>query len=188
MDRIFIDKKNGFPYYTTSLQDIEDTQTAFDKLFTHGNMLNGNSVYDKRDSKFAGVLGEIVFKKLYPEYTKELDDLSFDFGFNGSKIDVKCKLRNVPPRKDYEASFFVYQSTSKFNADTYYFMSTTPKFELVWLCGFISKEDMLQHPNKELWLAGDVDTKNNMKFRKDTVCLKYMYLNKVDLNKLPKEF
>jgi hypothetical protein len=175
-----IDKTNKIPYYKVSTKDLKDAKEEFEVRFSESNLVNGKTVYDRKHSRIAGILGEIVFKKIYPNATRS-KDMTYDFDVNGVKVDVKCKYRTVVPRLEYEASFFLYQADEKFNADLYFFMSTIPSFEYVWLCGYMSKKDLLANPHTEIWKQGQIDENNGMTFRQDTICLKYKYLNQVEI-------
>ena len=175
-DNIVFDKHYDFPYYRTGKEDIELLNSIYEKNFAETNKLNNATVYVRRESREVGILGEIVFKKMYPKASVPRD-LSYDFDLPGLRVDVKCKFRAVAPKKDYMASFFEYQGSFKFNADVYYFMSATAKYDKVWLCGYISKDDILNHPHKEIWKKGETDKANGMTFRKNTICIPYMYLS-----------
>jgi len=164
--------------YKTTPEDIKRMYDEYEENFSKSNLLNSKTVYGRKESRLAGVLGEIVFKNMYPDATKP-DDITYDFDYKSFKIDVKCKFRTVVPSLEYEASFFLYQSTKDFNADLYYFMSTKEPYSHVWICGFIHKADILSNPHMQIWRAGDVDRSNGMTFRKDTVCLKYKYLKPI---------
>ncbi len=168
------------PRYKTCPKDLQDAENEFDKRFPKSNLMNSKTVYDRKHSRIAGILGEIVFNKIYPE-AKPSKDLTYDFNWDDFKIDVKCKYRTVVPSLEFEASFFLYQAGEKFNADLYYFMSTVPSMEYVWICGFLSKKGILENPNTQIWKQGMIDENNGMIFREDTICLKYKYLNQVEV-------
>jgi hypothetical protein len=175
-----MDKVNKMPCYKIVPKDLQDAENEFKHRFSETNMMNQKTVYDRKHSRIAGILGEIVFKKIYPEAIRS-KDITYDFDLQGNKVDVKCKYRTVVPRLEYEASFFLYQADEKFNADLYYFMSTIPSFEYVWLCGYASKKEILENPNTEIWKQGEIDENNGMTFKEDTICLKYKYLNQVEI-------
>jgi hypothetical protein len=161
-------------------KDLEDAECEFKHRFSESNLINSKTVYDRKHSRIAGILGEIIFKKMYPNAVKS-KDITYDFDVNGEKVDVKCKYRTVNPKQEFEASFFLYQAGEKFNANLYFFMSTIPSFEYVWLCGYLSKEDILKDPHTEIWKQGQIDENNGMTFKEDTICLKYKYLNRIEL-------
>lgn len=165
--------------YKTTPKDIEEAMSEYEARFEKSNLVNKKTVYDKKESRVAGILGEVVYKALYPEAIKSISDITYDFDYLGKKVDVKCKYRKVKPLPEYEASFFKYQSIASFKADEYYFMSTIHSFEYVWLCGHASKEEMMNNPHMEIWRAGDIDKTNWMRFKEDTICLKYKYLSPI---------
>jgi hypothetical protein len=179
MDNLILDSRNNMYCYLVSDAERELAEEDYQREFSETNLMNSKTVYNRKESRIAGILGEMVFKTLYPEAVKVIQDITYDFDYKNLKIDVKCKIRKVAPTYNFEASFFVYQSTGKFNADTYYFMSTTRDYQKVWICGWGSKDHILNHENMELWKAGTTDTNNGMSFKQDTICLKYKYLNKV---------
>lgn len=183
---ILLDTNNNMLCYEVTADDIAEAEKEFHARFEKSNMMNHRTVYDRKDSRLAGILGEIVFKKIYPDAQKSLKDITYDFSLGELKIDVKCKFRKVAPSPEFQSSFFMYQMSDKFKANTYYFMSTTPSFKYVWLCGYISKRDFLNHPNKEVWKAGQADPSNGMSFREDTLCLKYKYLKALSLSEATK--
>lgn len=169
--------------------EITQSQRMFAELeyksrFEKSNIVNGHTVYNRKRSRLAGILGELVFAELYPDAQKS-KRLGYDFIRDGKRIDVKCKCRNYPPRITDQASVFDYQD--KDQIDIYYFMSTTPQFEKVWLCGWIGKEELLNHMQLERWLPGQVDHDNGMRFRSDTIALKYQYLHPILLGKLVRD-
>ena len=177
-DILYIDKANGIPCYDVTETDMEKVNAIYDEMFPERDIINQNTVYARKHSRIAGILGEVVFENVFPEAVKSTD-ITYDFVLDGQKVDVKCKYRTVVPRYSYEASFFFYQSSNRFNADMYHFMSTILDFSKVWLCGYGTKDEILNNAHMELWKAGETDTNNGMKFRQDTICLKYQYLSKV---------
>lgn len=179
MGSLTFDNQNRMHCYLVDDGERALAEEEYQREFSETNLMNSKTVYNRKESRIAGILGEIVFKTLYPEAVKVTKDITYDFDFKNLKVDVKCKIRKVSPSYEFEASFFLYQTTGKFNADTYYFMSTTRDYQKVWLCGWGSKDLILNHERMELWKAGTVDSNNGMSFKKDTVCLKYKYLHPV---------
>ena len=180
-EKLEYDRNVGMLRYKTTPEDIRKVMDQYNAQFGKSNILNGNTIYNKKESRIAGLLGELVYKILYPEAIKSEQDITYDFDHLGRKVDVKCKYRTVKPNLNFEASFFKYQSSKSFNADEYVFMSTIPSFEYVWLCGHASKDEILNNPHAEIWRAGDTDNSNGMHFKEDTICLKYKYLNQLEL-------
>lgn len=183
MNNLFYDYETKMPCYLTTKNDLNQAEEIFENNFQQSNILNRDTVYDRKESRIAGILGEIVFKNLYGSATAS-KNITYDFQCDNLNVDVKCKLRNVKPKLNFEASFFAYQSTKHFDAEVYYFMSTILPMNKVWLCGFASKKDIMNHAETILWKAGDIDRRNNMEFKRDTVCIPYKYLTKVDINNL----
>jgi len=167
---------NGMMQYTVTDEDKEETKRIFADMYPETNLLNKHTVYAREESRMAGILGEIVFANLHPKAIKSTTDLSYDFLLNDLKIDVKCKYRKRFPLMHFQASVFLYQVGDEFNANFYYFMSTIPTLEHVWLCGGIYKDEMKTHTKSETWRSGETDSSNGMTFRKDTLCLNYSYL------------
>jgi hypothetical protein len=183
MENLIYDRAVNMPCYLTTKEDMAQAEEEFQQRFIHGNILNKSTVYDRKESRLAGILGEIVFRKIYNISTIP-EDLTIDYELGNLKIDVKCKLRKVRPKLDFEASFFAYQSTENYKSNMYYFMSTIMPMEKVWLCGFDTKENIMNHPKKVLWKAGQIDTSNRMEFKKDTICIPYKYLQQVDIQNI----
>lgn len=177
MGSLTFDNQNSMYCYIVDDEERALAEEEYQREFSETNLMNSKTVYNRKESRIAGILGEIVFKALYPEAIKVTKDITYDFDYKGRKVDVKCKIRKVPPSYEFEASFFLYQTSGKFNANMYYFMSTTREYKKVWICGFGSKDHILNHEKMELWKAGTVDGNNGMSFKKDTICLKYKYLN-----------
>lgn len=144
-------------------------------------VLNEKTVYARKSSRLAGIIGEMVFVELYPQAEKS-KDYGYDFLYNGLRVDVKTKCRHCPPRISDQASVFSYQNGKR--TDLLYFMSTTPEFERIWLCGWITITEFLHHPELERWRGGQIDTSNGMKFIADTLSLRYEQLNSIQLKKI----
>lgn len=173
--------KNGFLIYKTSRDQIFEAKEIFSKRFSSSLSLNSKTVYDRMESRLAGIVGEIVYQALFPNAKKTPDrDIPYDFYHDGKKVDVKCKYRTVDPKPSFEASFFAYQMSGKFqNVDKYVFMTTRDDFSIVWICGYISKSEFM---NKSvLWRKGQTDPTNNKTFHEDTLSLYYFQLNKYEL-------
>lgn len=169
--------QNEIEFVEVSYLRRREMERRFDSLHHSSNALNGRTVHRNRFSRMAGLLGEVIFEQLYPN-AKLAKDISFDYLYKGRKIDVKCKLRNHPPRITDDASIFEYQ-LANCTADVYYFMSTTMDFERVWLCGWIRKLDLIQHPKRRVWKKGEMDKKNGKVFGADTLNLSYKFMNRI---------
>ena len=179
--KLYLDKKNNIPCYNVTKKDIKKVEDIYNTMFSKTDKINEKTVYDRKHSRIVGILGEVVFENIYPKAKHSVDDITYDFDLNEEKIDVKCKYRTVIPRLYYEASFFYYQLSDGFNADVYYFMSTIPDYSKVWICGYDTKENIKNSKHMEIWRAGQTDPSNGMKFRKNTVCIKYQYLKQLEI-------
>lgn len=175
--------RNGFLVYKTSLDQIFEAKRIFAERFSSSLSLNGRTVYDRMESRLAGIVGEIVYPSIFPNAQKTPDrDIPYDFYHDGKKIDVKCKYRKVDPRENFEASFFAYQMGNKFKmVDRYVFMSTRDDFSTVWICGYIDKRDFMDRA--VLWRKGQTDPTNHKTFHEDTYSIFYSELNKYELRK-----
>ena len=100
-----LDKTVNMPRYSVSKKDLIETEKEFCNRFPENNLINSKTVYNRKHSRIAGILGEMVFKNIYPEAQKS-NDITYDFDWDGKRIDVKCKYRTVIPSLEYEASFF----------------------------------------------------------------------------------
>ncbi len=156
-------------------------EAEYESHFKNGSALNERTVYARKSSRLAGIIGEMVFVELYPQAEKS-KDYGYDFLYNGLRVDVKTKCRHCPPRISDQASVFSYQNGKR--TDLLYFMSTTPEFERIWLCGWITITEFLHHPELERWRGGQIDTSNGMKFIADTLSLRYEQLNSIQLKKI----
>lgn len=173
--------KNGFWVYKTNQDQIFEAKGIFAERFSSSLSLNGRTVYDRMESRLAGIVGEIVYQALFPTAQKTPNrDIPYDFYYNGEKVDVKCKYRKVDPKNNFEASLFAYQLSGKFQTvDKYVFMSTKDDFSTVWICGYISKKSFMD--KAILWKKGQTDPTNNKTFHEDTFSLFYSQLNKYEL-------
>ncbi len=175
--------KYGFIIYHTTKDEIFYAKDIFAKRFSSSLSLNSRTVYDRMESRLAGIVGEIVYQNLFPEAKQPPDwDISHDFFHENKKVDVKCKFRKVDPKDNFEASFFAYQIKKSFNnIDKYVFMSTKGDFSKVWICGYIDKSDFMNRA--KLWKKGQSDPTNGKLFHEDTYSVFYSQLNKYNLRK-----
>lgn len=172
---------NGFIVYEPDQYLLSSAKAVFENRFNSSCALNSRTVYERMESRLAGIVGESVYQALFPLAKKSPDkDVPFDFYHDGLKIDVKCKFRTVAPKKNFEASFFAYQMGHRFqNVDRYVFMSTMEDFSKVWICGYIDKKDFMSRA--VLWKRGQVDPSNGKVFHEDTYSVFYSQLNKYTL-------
>lgn len=166
-----VDERNGFLVYYTTQDDVALARKIYKDKFLSSSILNSRTVYGREESRVAGILGEIVFGHYLKNGYNFVGggDVPFDFIFNDKKIDVKCKYRTVFPRKDFEASFFSYQGSSRFSQVDYYaFLSTMTDFRKFWFCGYVSKNNWINNPKGRLWKKGETDPSNKKRFDADT--------------------
>jgi len=177
---MFIRYENGMYVIDTELDMLWEMKRRYKELYHFNPVLNNMTQNNKKDSRLAGLLGEVIFERLYPT-AKVSSDRRYDYTYMGWRIDVKCKLRNVPAHLGLEASIYEYQ-LHKSSVDIYYFMSTTPDFNRVWLCGWIGMLEMVNHPKTRHWKKGELDRHNNKRFTADTLNLKYSELRRINLD------
>lgn len=162
---------------------LREMESEYARMYPDQPVLNAHTLVKSPENRKAGILGELVFSKLYPECQKP-EDLRWDFTVSGKRVDVKCKLRNVDPDlSKHQASVYLYQTTNRM-VDLYYFMSTVPTFRVIWLCGYISRQELLSHPKRRVWNKGDVSPSNGMVYKDNTVDIDYQHIKRVDINKL----
>lgn len=183
MDNFFFDNRVGYLCYVPTQGDIVKAEKLFQSSYKN-NSLNSKTVYDRKESRIAGLLGEIAFSHYYEgrcDYVGK-GNVPYDFVVHGDNrhsvnVDVKCKYRRVQPKPNFEASIYNYQCGNFFkDVDYYAFLSTSGSYEKVWFCGMINKTDLLCNPNTILWKAGQVDPTNGKVFHEDTLSIFYKYL------------
>lgn len=190
MSNFFFDEQVGYLCYTPTQQDREKAKELFNVNYRNNN-LNSKTVYNRLESRIAGLLGEIAFGHLFEnsEYTGK-GNCPYDFVVHTPNVsftvDVKCKFRKCPPKPHFEASVYNYQAHGKFfgDIDYYAFLSTTEGYEKIWFCGKISKTELLCNPKTILWKKGQVDPTNNKVFHEDTLSVFYKYLTPFKLEEV----
>ncbi len=169
-----VDYSDGIPKIKVTPEMRSEMNAIYAQKFSQTNRLNGHTDSLKTDSRKAGILGELAFKELYP--TAIISTVyDYDFIYQGKRVDVKCKLRSAPPDWWQEASVYAYQ-LRKDRTDIYYFMSTMPQFEWVWICGYIERNELLFNPKSKYWHAGEVDQTNGKIFTQDVLSLSYKHI------------
>lgn len=177
----YIDNDTGFLAYSTTEEDVKLAESIFEQEFSTSLNLNGKTVYAKKESRMAGILGEVVFEKFANTYfdtpciKSERGAVQYDFLFDNQRIDVKTKFRSVVPKQDFEASFFMYQSVFT-NVDMYAFLSTITNYKTVWFCGYLPKKQWIENSHGRIWKAGETDPTNGKVFHSDTYSVQYKYL------------
>lgn len=179
---MFIRQDRGLYVIDTEQDMLWEMRRRYRGLFKNNPVLNDMTQSRKQSSRHAGLLGEIIFERLYPTATKA-ENFSYDYLYDGIRIDVKCKLRNVPAHLGQDASIYEYQF-KRCGADAFYFMSTMPDFNRVWLCGWVGVEEMACHRKARSWGKGDIDPKNGKRFSIGTLNLGYRELRKISLRNI----
>ena len=125
-----------------------------------------------------GFLGEELVKKHFG--IGDANTYEYDLMYEGKKLEVKTKERNVIPNMSYNATVFSWNTTQQ--CDYYIFCSIFKNFKRGWICGFIKPVDFKS--NAKFAKKGDPDG-NYFKFFTDCYNLPYLQLN--DMSKFPKE-
>ena len=105
----------------------------FDSL--NGSITNGAG-------NLCGALCEVVAIDYLKSLGKEVQDMStydYDFISNGKTIDVKAKRQNVKPLPDYRVAVSAWNT--KQQCDYYLFATTLYDYSIVYLNGYMSKEE-----------------------------------------------
>ncbi len=191
MNNFFMDQETGYLCYRTTQEDLEKAKALFDLDYSKTNNLNHKTVYNRTESRMAGLVGEVVFGQYYKgscEYVARGGN-PYDYIVHtpqgvSAAFDVKCKYRKVKPKPNFEASVYNYQAKSDFfkEVDYYAFLSTSGNFEKVWFCGFISKTELVCSEKSVFWAKGSVDPTNKKVFHEDTLSTFYKNLQPFRLN------
>ena len=131
----------------------------------------------KGQGNIYGFLGEIIVSKfLGIELSNTYD---YDMILNNTKIDVKTKRVNTPPKDYYECS--VAGLNTKQQCDVYVFTRILKDMTTGWILGYLNKEDYFK---KSTFLKkGEIDPSNNWKVSTDCYNLSINKLNNIgDLN------
>ena len=102
------------------------------------NSLNGSIT--NGEGNLAGALGEIIVIDYLKEKGYNITDEStydYDFIVNTSKIDVKTKRQNYPPKGDYRVAVSSWNTKQK--CDYYIFATSLYDYTKVYLNGFKDK-------------------------------------------------
>ena len=179
---------SGYLCYKPTQSDIQKATELF-RVNYRNNNLNTKTVYNREESRIAGLIGEIAFGHLYEnsEYVGK-GNCPYDYVIYTPNVnitvDVKCKFRKCPPKPIFEASIYNYQAINKFFGEVglYAFLSTSEGYNKVWFCGMITKTDLMCDPHTILWKKGQVDPTNGKVFHEDTLSIFYKYLRPFELN------
>lgn len=114
---------------------------------THTIGKRGKADGSKQEA-YTGLLGEFAVHQIFKGYIVWRDDFDggFDFEHKGMKIDVKTMGRTVDPKPDFVNNFIAYQKNLK--ADAFIFCSLNKKTSELTICGWITKDDLLETADK----------------------------------------
>ena len=109
----------------------------------YNNVGNRSRANGNKTEQYVGLLGECVVKNHFGADSSLTNgfDGGFDFEYNGMKIDIKTMGRTVNPKPYYVNNFISYQSN--FDCDAYIFCSINKKTSELTICGWITKDDLL---------------------------------------------
>ena len=151
------------------------------EYLSKNNMGNRHSANGNKEQQLVGLIGEIKTKEIFDakhKWNKGFDG-GFDFIYKGSKIDVKTMGRNVYPKNNYVNNFISFQKD--FDCDYYIFTSLNKKTNELSICGFVSKEDLLDR--SILYKKGEVRKRDNgtsFNMKADTFEIKNNQLEKIE--------
>ena len=110
--------------------------------------------------QFTGVLGQTVFADLLhadrPNGETGFDG-GWDFVINSRRVDIKTMTRTVAMRPDFVHNFIGYQEA--YPVDYYVFASYNIKKEILTLCGYVEKNELLQRA--EFFPKGSLRTRSD---------------------------
>tara|TARA_R100001244_G_scaffold59445_1_gene50001 strand:+ start:678 stop:1217 length:540 start_codon:yes stop_codon:yes gene_type:complete len=101
-----------------------------------------------KQDQLTGMLGEIMVKQLFKikhEWSDGFDG-GYDLKLGDLKFDVKTMLRKVDPEPDYV--FNVLEFQKDLDSDAYIFCSINKRTSMLWVCGWISKEEFFKKAEK----------------------------------------
>jgi len=170
-----------FPFYELTDADRRVIHALYWQQYAaNNNKLNDKTVYARKNSKLAGIAGELAFSRYVGKDAQYVGDTSrtIDFITKGGTVDVKTKLRSMPPRPDFDGSIWGYANNQ---VDYYAFLSVMEDLQMVWFCGFMTKKEFLTHDQRHRWLAGETDNSNGLEFAADTISLNYKHMRQFTL-------
>ena len=105
------------------------------------------------EGAIAAYIGEAVAHAMLGGRIADQYDYDIIYGENNTKIDVKTKVRTVPPQKHYFCSVADYNTTQQ--CDEYAFVSVLKDYTLAWWLGKISKDSF--YKKALFYKKGDLD-------------------------------
>jgi len=117
----------------------------------------------KGEGNLAGFIGEIVVKNYLGG--QQIDSFDYDLFLENKKIEIKTKLTAVKPLPYYTCSVASYYLQ---NCDFYLFVRVKNDYNLAWILGYKSAEDIRKFP---LLKKGDFDKSNNFTVKMDNYAI-----------------
>jgi hypothetical protein len=135
----------------------------------------------KGERNVEGILGELGALKFL---TNAVGTASYqhDLKIGQITIEVKTKRLTNKPRLDYDCTVYSYNTEQ--DCHIYLFAGVNPEHTLVWLNGFISKDNF--YKKAEFLPAGSERPLSNGKtliYKRDNYVVKVNQLNKIDILK-----
>lgn len=133
-------------------------KTAWNFL-KNNNIANRGRADGNKGEQYVGLLGETIVKQYLGIDTKFSNgfDGGYDLKYNGIKVDVKTMGRMVNPKPYYVNNFIAYQSD--FKCDAYIFCSINKKTSELTICGWVTKDELLERAN--LYEKGTIRTRTD---------------------------
>lgn len=111
-----------------------------------------------------GFVGEVIVNDyLGVTYNKNTNTKDYDLIYNGHRIEIKTKKCTSAPKEDYLCS--VANTSLHQNCDYYVFIRVSANLDKSWICGIISKKELLSAGFSAK--KGDLDGKNGFSFKVD---------------------
>lgn len=127
-----------------------------------GNIPNS---YKKGEHSAHGIMAETLWHKMYPECTR-VNDYDKDFvSPHGTRIEVKSRIINTPPKADFNCGVFAYTRRQAYDIAVFFYVKKD--FSKAWFMGYTDKESILK---SKFYKEGESDPKG-FKFPKASYCL-----------------
>ncbi|KGG81215.1 hypothetical protein Y919_01525 [Caloranaerobacter azorensis H53214] len=140
---------------------VTDEQIKYAKDLVHSCNFGQRGRGDgNREQQFVGILGQTVVADLLnlerPKGGEGFDG-GYDIEINNKKVDIKTMGRTVPMQEHYVHNFIGYQA--KYNVDYLIFCSFNKTNNILTICGYISKSDLLE--KAKFYEEGTIRTRDN---------------------------
>ena len=150
-----------------SVQDVADLRDVCVQRLKTSN-LGKRGVFDGNyfQQLFGYMAQSIVTRAIGQEMPEcqEGPDPGYDVMINGTRVDVKCVMREYDPRMTWACN--VTDRQINYQCDAYLFMSYNKTSGVFWVLGWVSKEEFKQRARYNpvgAWVARDNGTKFQVK-------------------------